>query len=139
MYNRTILINQAIIWLTNWNYKVFLQSVNDPHSDDLLSKAAIDYTYRFLARQGKVGCALPYAIREKSNAHNALENTLSEWRHRRVTVPPEVKRMVDYYCNLSDKGFSRLSNEITRKAERRLEIKTDAYWAGKMLEKRETT
>ncbi len=121
-YTRTILVNQAIIWLVDWNYKVFLQSVGDPHLDDWANMLGSQYQKR-----------------DRANAHNALKNIISDWQHGCDGDTSEVQQMVDYYFLLSDRGFNRLFNEITRKAERRLEIKTDTYWARKMLEKRETT
>ncbi len=119
-YTRQKLVSQAVRWLVDWNYKVFLQSVNEPHPDNWVNMSGSQYQKR-----------------DKANAHDALENTLSDWRHGRYGGSSEVKRMADYYVSLSEMGFNRLSNEVTRKAEKRLEIKTDAYWARKMLERRE--
>lgn len=136
-YTRKNLVNEAVTWLVDWNYKAYRQEVSDPHPDDFLSESAIDFTYRSLAHHGMYGCALPYAIREKANAHDALENIISNWRHGRDGDTTEVKQMVDYYVSLPDQGFNRLLNEVNRKAEKRLGIKTDAYWAKKMLEGRD--
>ncbi len=136
-YNRQKLVRQAVTWLVNWNYKVFLQSVNDPHPDDRLSESQIDRTYHALADCGKISCASSYTIRDKADAQAALENIISDWRHGRYGGSSEVRQMDNYYVLLSDKGFTRLFNEVTRKAKKRLEIKTDAYWARKYLAERE--
>ncbi len=114
-YTRRNLVLEAVTWLVSWNYKVFLQSVNEPHCEDWPGSQ--------------------YQKRDKANAHNALKNVISDWQHGRDGGTSEVQQMVDYYFPLSDRGFNRLFNEITLKAERRLEIKTDAYWARKMLGK----
>lgn len=117
-YNRKELVVQAVTWLVDWNYKAHRQEVGDPHPSDLLSDTAKEFAYRATGKE-----PLPYAIRDRIDAHSALENILSHWRHGYDSDSPEVEKMVDYYLNLTERGFNRLFNEVDRLSSKSLERK----------------
>lgn len=121
-YTRKALVSQATDWLTDWNYKAYRQEVRDPHPSDFLSETAKEFGRRATGKE-----PLPYAIRDRADAHNALENVISNWRHGYDSDTPEVAKMVAYYCDLSDIGFNRLFNEVDQLASKSLERKIEMY------------
>jgi hypothetical protein len=123
IYTRKSLVRQATAWLVDWNYKAYRQEANDPHPSDFLSDTEKEFSRRATGKEPP----LPYAIRDRSDAHVALENTISNWRHGYDSDTPEVARMVAYYCDLSDIGFNRLFNEVTRLTSKRLEYKIEMH------------
>lgn len=121
-YTRKELVSRAVDWLTDWNYKAYRQEVGDPHPSDFLSDTAKEFGRRATGKE-----PLPYAIRDRADAHNALENVISNWRHGYDSDTSEVKKMATYYCDLSEVGFNRLFNEVDRLVSKRLEHKIEEY------------
>ncbi|MHC4617957.1 MAG: hypothetical protein ACYTEQ_09410 [Planctomycetota bacterium] len=126
--NRKQLVSQAVDWLVDWNYKAFRQEIGDPHSDDFLSETAKEFSRRATGKE-----PLPYVIRNRADAHNAIENIISLWRHGYDSDTPEVDKMTKYYRNLSEIGHNRLFNEVDRLASKRLARKIERYQIKKCL------
>jgi len=115
MTTRQNLVNDAAQWLFNWNWKAFRIEQGDPHPEDLLTQNQIEYAKQLTNKTPK-----PHVLRDYANAHDALENAIHH-----------IPKAKEYYLNLSERGLNRLLNEVTRKANERLERRKESYFFAK--------
>ena len=119
---RQLLVEKSVNWLVNWIFKVYRQSVGDIDDKDYLSQSQIETTKKIVGKEP----TCPYVIREEATAFSALNNMVYELGRDN----PKIKT---YWDNLSEKGLSRILNEVENTANNMLGIRIQAYEVGRDL------